>query len=46
MYKITERVEAEYGPADQSKVANVLEPFGIISTITVGFLLIYSVFFC
>lgn len=31
MYKITERVEAEYGPNDYGKIANVIEPFGFIS---------------
>jgi hypothetical protein len=45
MYKITERVEEEYGPADYGKIANVLEPFGIISTMSIVFIIIYVSFF-
>lgn len=31
LYKVTERVEDEYGRSNYNKIANVLEPFGIMS---------------
>lgn len=46
MYRITERVEAEYGPNDYSKIANVIEPFGFISLWTFLFIILYAALFC
>jgi len=46
MYKITERVEAEYGPNDYDKITSNLEPFGILSLVAMIFLIIYAALFC
>lgn len=37
LYKVTERVEEEYGPHDHTNMTNLLEPVGIVSTIAVMF---------
>lgn len=31
MFRITERVESEYGPGDYTKIADVFEPFGLLA---------------
>lgn len=45
LYKITERVEAEYGPDDHDKLVNNLEPLGIVSCISIVFMILYAAIF-
>jgi hypothetical protein len=40
MYRVTERVEDEYGPHDHNNITNILEPIGIISAIAIGLLVV------
>ena len=45
MYRITERVEKEYGPDDHKLLVNNLEPLGIISCISWMFIILYAALF-